>query len=113
MSGQIRLWSVPRRTMPASVDDGGSPTQLRASPVLGEDRPERLIEVLAVAQEGLAQDPLARGADLPQRAVAAAVQDRRACLEAVRANRLERELHGELRAVDEHARAPELRGDRK
>ena len=60
-------------------------------PVLVENRPQRLIQVLAVLQERLAKDAFLHGADLPQRAVAAAVADRRARLEPVHADRLERE----------------------
>src|SRR3954447_19222371 len=100
-----------RRGSPWLVDDSGSAADRGASPVLRENRPERLIEVLAVAQERLAQDALARRADLPQRAVAAAVQHRRPRLEPVRADRVERELHDELRAVAEHAGPPELAGN--
>ena len=42
-------------------------------PVLVENRPEHLVEILAVLEERLAQHALLHGADLPQRAVAAAV----------------------------------------
>src|SRR4051812_24076469 len=70
-------------------------------PILVEDGPQGLVEVLAVAQERLAQDALLDGADLPQRAVAAAVGDRRTRLEPVRLHGVEREVDHELRAVRE------------
>src|SRR4030095_15342530 len=85
----------------------GPPDCLRSPPVFVENRPQRLVEILAVAQERLPQDPFLDRADLPQRAVAATVRDRSTRLEAVRSHDIEREVDDHLRAVDEGARAPE------
>src|SRR5439155_27191578 len=93
--------------------DGRSPGRLRLAPFLAEDRPRRLVETLPVADERLSQNAFPHGANLSERAVAPAVQHRRARLEPVAADRVERELHDELRAVDENAGAPELRRDGK
>src|SRR4029077_15159370 len=59
------------------------------------------------------QHAFTRRADLPQRAVAASVHRRRSRLEPMAADRREREVEHQLRAVDEDDRAPELRRDRE
>src|SRR5438477_6696417 len=83
------------------------------APVGVDDRVERLIEVAPVAKERLAKQAFLDGADLLERAVAAAVEDRRARLEPANAHRLEDELEDQLRAVPEHAGAPEARAERE
>src|SRR3954454_14388060 len=82
-------------------------------PILVEDRPQRLIEVLAVLLERLAKHPFLHRTELAERAVAAAVADRGARLEAMHTDLLEREAHDQLRAFLEHAGAPVRRSDRK
>src|SRR5207237_6890994 len=62
-------------------------------PILVENRPQRLIEILAVLQERFAEQAFLHRADLSQRAVAAAVAHGSARLEAVNPDRLEREAH--------------------
>src|SRR5689334_24792128 len=95
------------------MDDWRSPGRFGAEPLFGEDRPQHLIEVLAVAEERSPEYALARRADLAQRAAAASVGRRRPRLEPVHADRGEREVERQLRAVDEQAAAPELRRDRE
>src|SRR5262249_45927248 len=68
---------------------------LPAHSVLGQKRPERLIEVLAAAVERSPQYRFLHGADLLKRAVATAVLECRARLEASRADHLEREVDDE------------------
>ena len=65
--------------------------------VVGEDRPERLIEIHAVSQKRPVQDAFLRRAELLQRAVAAAVLERRARLEP---------MHADARRTRNRARAP-------
>ena len=77
---------VLRRESPGLMDPG-TPHRLRPAPVLVEDRPQRLVEVFAVAEERLAQDALLLRAHLAERAVAATVRDRSPRLEPVRADR--------------------------
>src|SRR5687768_3161785 len=79
---------VPNR----SLVDGDRLPASQHFPVFGEDRPEVLVEVFAVSQEGLAQHTFAHRTDFAERAVAAAVSDSRTCLEAMHADRLEREV---------------------
>ena len=52
-------------------------------------------------------------AQLPERAVAAAVLDGRPRFEPMHAEHIEREVDDEPRTIDEDARAPELRGQRE
>ena len=83
-------WSRLRQSSCAEspgLMDPGTPHGLRTAPVLVQDRPQRLVEVFAVAEERLAQDAFLHRADLAQRAVAATVRDRRPGLEPVRADR--------------------------
>src|SRR3954469_7913858 len=82
-------------------------------PVLGENRPQSLIQVLAVLQEGLAKDAFLHCADLAERAVAAPVADRGPRLEAMHTDLFERETDQHLGAFLEHAGAPVRRSDRK
>src|SRR3954465_11507542 len=82
-------------------------------PVLVENRPQHLVEVLTVLQERLPQYAFLHRAHLAERAVAAAVTDRRARPQTGHADRAEREADQQLRAVLEHARAPERRSDRE
>src|SRR5262247_4078057 len=84
-----------------------------ALPVLGQEGPERLIEILAAPAERSSQHRFLHGADLLERAVAAAVLERRARLEASRADDLERKVDDEVGAVREDASSPVLVGDRE
>src|SRR5690606_3246685 len=91
----------------ASVDrQVRSPDRLRLTPVALQDGPEVLVPVLAVALEGPAEGALTDRTELAQRAVAAAVCDRRPRLEPVHAERVEREREHGLGAGHERARAP-------
>src|SRR4029078_2045610 len=83
-----RRWLPPQRKLLQLVHASAIDRPLRA-PVLVQDRPERLGEILVMAENRLAQAPCLPRADLPQRSVAAAVQDRRTRLEPVRSNRVE------------------------
>src|SRR4029453_18560606 len=93
--------------------NASAPDHALSSPVLVEDGPQRLVEILAVAEERLAQDAFLHRANLPQRAVAATVEDPCAGLEPVRVDGVERKVDDHARAVHEHARAPERRADRE
>ena len=86
---------------------------MRVTPVVLENRVKALIEILPVAQERLSEDALLDGADLQQRAVAAAVLHCRARLEPMDAERVERELENQLGALLKNAGAPERRADRE
>src|SRR6188472_422548 len=66
-----------------------------------------------VTAERAAQDAFLDRADLAQRAVAAAVGDRRAGFEAMHADRVDREVDDHAGALGEDSRAPELRADRE
>src|SRR5688500_18874121 len=61
-------------------------------PVFIQDRVNHLIVVLAISQERAAQQPLLDRANLSQRAVAAAVLNRRARLEPMNADGVECEI---------------------
>src|SRR5712691_1298974 len=63
----------------------------RDAPVAFENRVKDLIDILAVAEERLAENAFLDGANLQQRAVAAAVRNRRARFQPVNTDRLERE----------------------
>src|SRR3954462_2690921 len=92
---RIVLWLVNSRPLlrdPAAL----------GRPVLGENRPQRLIQVLAVLQEGLAKDAFLHCADLAERAVAAPVADRGPRLEAMHTDLFERETDQHLGAFLEH-----------
>src|SRR5579864_919476 len=62
------------------------------APVVFENRPERLVVVLAIPIERPPQHPFLDGAKLPERAVASTVPHGRARLHPVDADGLEREL---------------------
>src|SRR4051812_47411 len=95
----IVLWLVNSR--PLLRDPGAL-----GLPVLGENRPQRLIQVLAVLEEGLPKDAFLHCADLAERAVATPVVDRGPRLQAMHTDLFERETHQQLGAFLEHARAP-------
>jgi hypothetical protein len=57
------------------VDQSGDRSNGHAEPILVENRPEHLVVILAVAKERTTQHAFLHGADLPERAVAAAVLD--------------------------------------
>src|SRR5204863_6357345 len=73
-------------SLPGEIDVPGLP-------VFVQDRPERLIEILAVLEERLAKQSFLHGAHLLERAVSASVAHRRACLQPVNADGVEREAH--------------------
>ena len=83
------------------------------APILGEHRPQHLVVIPPVAQERSAQDPFLHRANLSKGAVAAAVGDRRPSLEPLNADDVHREVQQQPRTLDEQARAPELRSQRK
>src|SRR5436190_14425155 len=91
----------------------GDPFVARAPPVVGHDGIQRLIEILAVAEKRLSQQPFLYGTDLPERGGAAPVPDGGARFEAVHAERLEHEFKDQVGTGLEHAGAPERRPDRK
>src|SRR5687767_14710470 len=70
----------------AGLMNASAPDGLGAAPVLVQDRPERLIQILTVSQERLPQDPLLCCADLPQGTVTASVGDGGARLKPVDAD---------------------------
>src|SRR5207249_2526118 len=78
-------------------------------PILFQDRPEHLIEILAAATHRAPQDAFLHGAELAQRAVPASVLQQHARLEAMRANRSERERTDEPRGVEKQAGAARRR----
>src|SRR6476646_12083759 len=103
-------------TGPRASVDADRPAERRhalSTPVGVEQRVERLIEVPSVAEERPAQNAFLHRAQLLQRAVAAAVQDRGARFEAMHAERVENEFEHELRAVLKHPGAPERLAQRK
>src|SRR5262245_28397211 len=84
-----------------------------AAPLVGEDRPERRVEVLVAARQGAAKNGLAHRPDLAERGTPSLVGNRGTRLHAPRAERLEREAQDQLRSVDEDPASPELSGDRE
>jgi hypothetical protein len=86
MFKEQRSWSsqLVLQTMlsPESVD-ASAPDSLGSAPVLGQDRPKRLIQVLTVTQERSSQDTLLYGAHLAERPVAPSVGHSGARLEPV------------------------------
>src|SRR5262249_22267919 len=118
----FRKWALLRRYRYApdlpgagsrSSVDNRAPHRLATLPVLSHDGPERLVQVPSIAQEAVAQHTLAHRAHLRERAVAAAVHRRRARLEPVDADHVERERHRQARRLDEEAAAPVRRSDRE
>src|SRR5579864_9502898 len=87
------------------------PGQATRLPVGVQDRPERLVEALAISLERLSEDPFLDGADLPQRTVSPAVSERRARLEPADADGVERKAEHQPGAFVEHAGAPVWRPD--
>src|SRR5438309_5038323 len=67
------------------------PFGVHCVPVFGQNRPERLIETLAVFLEGLPEKAFLYGADLLESAVAAAVLDDRAGFQPMNADLVEYE----------------------
>src|SRR5206468_6469784 len=96
-----------------SVHDAEAPDRLRVAPVVIEQRPEGLIQVLSVAQERPPQDALLHGADFSQRPVAAPVPNGRARFQPMRADDVERKVEHQPAAFDENARSPEIGPDRE
>src|SRR6266571_1395329 len=66
-------------------------------PVFLQERPEDLVEVLAVAAHRAPEDPFLHGADLPERAVGAAVLQQHSRFEAMGADAAEGEGPDEMR----------------
>src|SRR5262249_17902766 len=100
-------------SLPESVHPDGALPRGFCSPVFVENGPQHLVEVLTVAVERLPEDSLLNGANLPERAVPAAVPHRRARLEPVDAHRFERELDYPLSPFLEHTGSPVGRSDRE
>src|SRR5262245_23528994 len=84
-----------------------------AMPVLREHRPHHLVVVLAAPDERAPQNAFLNGADLAERAVAAAVQHHRSCLEPDDADGLERKVEHLCRAGHEEPGAPIGRSQRE
>src|SRR5205823_14626589 len=78
-------------------NDAKSPDRLRA-PFVGDDAPERLIEIFAVPQERSAQHTFLYCADLAEGAVATAIFQGRAGFEPMNTDHVEREFRGHPRA---------------
>src|SRR5258705_12368984 len=97
----------------ALMDDASAPDGFRLEPIVADDGPQRLVEELAVADQGPTQAPLLHGPQFPKCAVAPAVPERGAGLHAVHADDVEREIEDQSRTVEEHPGAPELARDRK
>src|SRR5205823_6046188 len=75
------------------------------------NRPQYLIEVFPVAEEGLAQQSFGRRAQLPEGGVAAPVRDGGTRFEPVDADFVEYELHDRERSFLEQAGAPVFASD--
>src|SRR5437879_11183077 len=84
------------------------PDRLRP-PFLGDDAPERLIEIFAVPQERSAQHTFLYCVNLAEGAVATAIFQGRAGFEPMNTDHVEREFRGHPRAFDEHPGAPVFR----
>src|SRR5450830_215306 len=69
-----------------------------AAPLVIEDRPQGLVEILAVPVERLAEYPFLHGTDFSERAITATVADGGARFETVDAHGLECKLHHEFRS---------------
>src|SRR6188474_3014820 len=83
------------------------------TPVFLDDGIERLVEIFAVAEERFAQHAFLHRAHLAERAVAAAVAQRRPRLEPMDTERFERESQHELGAFLEDTQTPERRSERE
>src|SRR5205807_5263098 len=88
------------------VNDARRAHRPNLAPGGDENRPAGLIHVDAVAQERAAKHGFLNGAELLQRAVAAAVLDRRLRFQAAHAEDVEREVEDDLRRIREDAGAP-------
>ena len=71
-----------------------------APPIIIEDRPEGLVQIVSVAQERPAQDAFLHSTKLPERTVAPSVRDRDASLQPVRPDLVEGEPRGGPRFSD-------------
>jgi hypothetical protein len=89
------------------------PLAVDGLPVLGQDRPESLIETLAVFLEGLPEKTFLHGADLLQSAVAAAVLNDSASFQPMNADFLKCELHHQFGSSMKYAGSPVRRSDCK
>ena len=97
---------LPRQRAAAINAPGASPRQPSPRASLPRDRPQRLIEILAVPQERSTQHAFLHGAQLSERAVAASVAERRTRFEPVHAEHVEREAQDEFRAVERTCPCP-------
>src|SRR5262245_32081515 len=115
----MRRMLARRRMSPADGSQRGTGTSVNAAgpdelfglAVRRQDRPERLMELLAVLGERPPKHALLDGAELPQCAGAAPVAQRRPRLEPVHAKSVEHEVERELRGVLEQPGAPVRRSD--
>src|SRR5205814_5296731 len=87
------------------------PHRLCLVPVAGDDRPHHLIQIFTVLQERSAKDAFLHRAQLPQGAVAAAVLNDCARLEAIHLGMLEREVDGGPGTREKQPRSPERRAN--
>src|SRR5207237_4629154 len=95
------------------MDYAGTPDRLRFEPVLLQNCPQSLVQMLAVADKRPPQHALLHRSELSQRAVAASVSERRTRFQPMHAQNLEREVDDQFGAVDEHAETPEFRRQRE
>ena len=90
------------------------PSRVDGPPPVGfQDRPEHLIQILAVAQEGPTQNAFLNRAELAKRTVATTVPNGGPSFQPVDPDRVERERQDELSAGHEQPCAPELGPQRK
>src|SRR5581483_4444242 len=94
-------------------NDARTPARFRLAPVVAQNRPERLIVILAVALERAAQDALLHGPQLSKRPVCASIRHGGARLEPVHTEHVEGEVDDHPRAFRKHAGPPVWRRERK
>src|SRR6476646_3264552 len=90
------------------MDAGGGGNPVLA-PILFQQRPQYLIDILTVPANRASKDPLLDGPELPERGVAAPVLAQHARLETARANCAKGERSDEAHRFDEHTVAARRR----
>src|SRR6185503_5913018 len=94
--------------MASSMDSGAGRDPMLA-PVLFQQRPQHLIDVLVVPPNRTAENAFLDGAELAERRVTAPVLEQHARLEPPRADSVEREGSGQTDCFDEDAGATRRR----
>src|SRR5258706_2236747 len=97
--------------IPESMYAGGRRNPM-AAPIVFQDGPQYLIEILATTPNRFAQDAFLPRAELAQRAVGASILEHDACLEAIGADRFECERSDEARHIHKRAGAANRRSER-